>query len=299
MVTTVKFSEFAQGVLSNPTNSMVGVSSSSGGANIQVPFPLTWNNANRPITPVPGTFGYNSSLSQLEFWNGVSWVQLAAGGSGTVGLGAANEIAYYPSNGTSVDGLTTSNNAGLFTNGSGVPSMVAATGTGAPVRQTSPSLITPTLGVSQATSLQFTSTAGIIGTTTNNNANVGSVGEYIESIIPSSSSVLLTNGVAKDLTSIVLHPGDYDVWANITFFSGGGTISLAACWISTTSATFPDVSLVSIINNISSTFAYCGLTAPSKRISVAVNTTIFLSGISTFALSTVEMSGGLFARVRR
>ncbi|HSY75397.1 MAG TPA: hypothetical protein VK890_00995 [Bacteroidia bacterium] len=72
----MKFSEFAQASLSNPTNSLVGVTSPSGGANIQISFPLSWNTAGRPLTPNPGTLGYNSSISRMEFWNGITWVQL-------------------------------------------------------------------------------------------------------------------------------------------------------------------------------------------------------------------------------
>lgn len=37
---------------------------------------------------------------------GVMWATPAGGGSGTVSTGVANEIAYYPSNGTTVDGTT-------------------------------------------------------------------------------------------------------------------------------------------------------------------------------------------------
>lgn len=53
------------------------------------------------------------------------------------------------------------------------------TGSGALVFATSPTLVTPTLGAASATSIAFTSTTGVIGTTTNDDAATGSVGEYL------------------------------------------------------------------------------------------------------------------------
>src|ERR1019366_2593383 len=102
MVNVVKFSQFAAGSLSNPTNFLVGVSADSGGINIQIPFPFVWTTATRPSSADIGTQGYNSDLGQIEFWNGAAWAQLAAGGAGSVNVGAANEIAWYAANGSSV-----------------------------------------------------------------------------------------------------------------------------------------------------------------------------------------------------
>lgn len=299
MVNTVKFSEFAQASLGNATNSLVGVTSSSGGVNMQVPSPLSWDTSARPISPVAGTFGYNSSLSQLEFWNGVTWIQLASGGSGTVSLGAQNEVAYYPANGTTIDGLTTANNAGLFSNGTGVPSMVVATGTGAPVRNTSPTLVTPTLVVASATSMEFSSTAGIIGSTTNDSANAGSVGEYQPSVISLSSAVTLTTLTPADLTSLVLHAGDWDIWGNITIRSSLFTISVYSGWLNTVSITQPDSSLSFTDQFSGSLLSQASITAPSRRFSFSSPTTIYLSAQATFSGGTVNMCGGLYARLRR
>lgn len=44
------------------------------------------------------------------------------GGSGTVSSGTANSLAYYAASGTTLAGLSTTNNAVLVTNGSGIPS---------------------------------------------------------------------------------------------------------------------------------------------------------------------------------
>ncbi len=94
--------------------------------------------------------------------------------------------------------------------------------------------VTPTLGAAAATSLSFSSTSGIIGTTTNDSAAAGSVGECISN---SGSGNAPTAGQYGDVTSIALTPGDWDVsgqvmltragatFTSVTFFAGFGTVS--------------------------------------------------------------------------
>lgn len=91
----------------------------------------------------------------------------AVSGSGTVNSGLINQLAWYASSGTAVSGLATANSSGLLTNGSGVPAWVTVTGTGAPVLATSPTLVTPILGVAAATSLQITGANGIYDSNNN------------------------------------------------------------------------------------------------------------------------------------
>src|ERR1700691_4103676 len=93
---TIKFSQFALGSLSNTTNQIVGVTSDSGGTNFQLPAINIWTTAMRPTSPALAVEGYNTTLGQYEYWNGASWVQFGAGGSGSVTLGGANQLAYYP-----------------------------------------------------------------------------------------------------------------------------------------------------------------------------------------------------------
>lgn len=56
-----------------------------------------------------------------------------------------------------------------------------------------------------------TSTQGIVGTTTNNNAASGNVGEYISSSVVQGSALTITSGQFIDVTSISLTAGDWDV----------------------------------------------------------------------------------------
>lgn len=125
MVNVVKFSQFASVNLTNTTNMLVGVSSPSGGINFQQPATVTWTTAARPASPYDGLMGYNSSLSQWEYWNGSAWVQFGAGGSGSVNSGSINQLAYYAAGGTAVSGLDTANNGILITGATGVPSIAS------------------------------------------------------------------------------------------------------------------------------------------------------------------------------
>lgn len=62
---------------------------------------------------------------------------------------------------------------------------------------------------------------GIVGTTTNNNANAGSVGEYLSN---TGSAVSLTSGSPTTVATITLTAGDWDVWGSAQYVPAGTTI---------------------------------------------------------------------------
>src|SRR5262249_6297435 len=64
--------------------------------------------------------------------------------------------------------------------------------------------------------------SSIVGTTTNDDAPEGNIGELLSSFIASGSAVSLTTGVAANITSILITPGDWDVTAN-AYFSATAT----------------------------------------------------------------------------
>lgn len=77
----------------------------------------------------------------------------------------------------------------------------------------------------------------IEGTTTNDNAPSGYIGEVIESNLTSGSAVSLTDNTAANVTSIALTAGDWDVWGNVFFQpTGATTITALDAVISTSSA---------------------------------------------------------------
>jgi hypothetical protein len=81
----------------------------------------------------------------------------------------------------------------MATNNSVDVGLAGSTGTVNFVGSTSPTLVTPILGAATATSVTFSpTTGGIVGTTTNDNAGAGKVGEFISSVITTGATVTFT-----------------------------------------------------------------------------------------------------------
>jgi hypothetical protein len=137
----------------------------------------------------------------------------------------------------------------------------------------------------------------LTGTTTNDDAAAGKVEQFISSVIPFASAISLTTATIVNLTSISLTAGDWNVWGN-TFFSTTGQAVSGLSWISSTSVTLPDLSLVSQ-GNVPAALSNIGLSSSMMRFSLAGTTTIYLTLRSDFATSTVTACGGLYARRAR
>src|SRR3989304_2866533 len=127
-------------------------------------------------------------------------------------------------------------------------------------------------------------TTGIVGTTTNNNVQAGSVGEYVESIVLFASATALTTNTAKTVTSISLTAGDWDVIGNVAF-TGGTTTNVTAFrnGISTVDNTLPTDYLYTIANQEvggSTPFADAGYSgiAPARRLSLAGSPPVYFVG---------------------
>lgn len=176
------------------------------------------------------------------------------------------------------------------------------TGSGALVFATSPTLVTPILGAASATSIAFTSTTGIIGTTTNDNAAAGSVGEYVSSFIVIGSAVALTTSTPANMTSISLTAGDWDVWASVIFHPAGTTnIASMSAGIGTNSASFTGVvpGAYMVVTMTGITGADQGYAVGARRFSLSGTTTIYLVVSGTFTISTLSAYGAIEARRRR
>lgn len=141
---------------------------------------------------------------------------------------------------------------------------------------------------------------GLVGVTTNSNAAAGQVGELIPSTVLVGSAVSMTTSTPVNITSISLTAGDWDVWGNVAFAPAGTTtVSLIAGWISTTSAAIPTAPNEGAMSQLLLTFQ-TGQTQivpiGMKRISLAGTTTIYLSAVSGFAISTMQGYGYIGAR---
>lgn len=143
-------------------------------------------------------------------------------------------------------------------------------------------------------SIQSTST--IFGTQTNDDAFVGYLGEFIESVIASGSAVSIpSSNTPVDIASIPLGAGDWDLYGNFGSNISGGTTTKLTAWISATSATQPDASQSSSVA-LSAIITGEGFCVPYQRISLSSPGTVYLSASATFTLSTVSGYGKISAR---
>ncbi len=190
----------------------------------------------------------------------------------------------YASSANVMAALATANSGVLVTSSGGVPS------------------ISSTLPAFTTSSITFSpTTGGIVGTTTNDSAAAGKVGEIISSVIASASGVSNTSNTARDVTSISLTAGDWDVWGNVTFNGNAATAVQALIgWISSTSATLPDTSIsaskITPAAPVLFSIAPDGFCVPSLRLSLSGTTTIYLSSYAFFSVSTCTSYGGIYAR---
>src|SRR5882757_8502056 len=152
----------------------------------------TFVGANTPtlITPVIGAATGTSLVT-------TSTIQTTAGGFSSGSTGNQGFMILIPTTATTGRFITQATpNSGNFD----VRLTNAAFGQGTTISLPDPGSSTATvqyvgasLGAASATSVTFSSTSGIIGTTTNDSAAAGSVGEIISSVIASGSAVSLTN----------------------------------------------------------------------------------------------------------
>jgi hypothetical protein len=183
-------------------------------------------------TPAIGSAGGTFAGST----SGTTTLKASATASGTLTLPAAtdtlvglatadtltNKTLTSPKINENVALTTTATKLNLLTSAAGT---TGTTSTNV-VFSTSPTLVTPTLGAATATSLTFSpTTGGIVGTTTNDNAGSGKVGEYLEQKQNTTSNVGSTGSYFDLTTKITLTAGDWDVSGSVEYFQNGGTFS--------------------------------------------------------------------------
>lgn len=178
--------------------------------------------------------------------------------------------------------------------------VTANTGTGAVARATSPTFVTPTLGAASATQLTFSSTSGIIGTTTNDSAAAGSVGEFVSSTVVQGSAVSVTSGAATNITSISLTAGDWDVRGNVIHIPAATTnVTQLATNINTVSATLNAAAdRLAVTTYPGSVLGANNASAPPVicRLSLSGTTTVYLIAFPSFTVSTMTAWGQIQAR---
>lgn len=177
--------------------------------------------------------------------------------------------------------FTTLNSVGGALNGS--------LGSGTPAGATLTTLVTTGL-------ITPSSTIGIKGTTTNDNAQAGSFGEYVSN---TNTAISPTNGTPFNAASLTLTAGDWDVSGSISYINGVGTISstMNASLSLTTATQNAAIGFMTSAPNVTATTALTTrMSTPVARFSLSAPTTIFLVGVTTFSGGTTTSDGLIRAR---
>ena len=166
---------------------------------------------------------------------------------------------------------------------------------------TSNATVTGTLGVTGT----FTpgQTTGIVGTTTNNSAQAGSVGEYVEGVLVGGSATALTTNTAKTLVSISLTAGDWDVFGMVGVQPNPSAVySYTVASASPTNNTL-DTNTTNLVSHtqypaatISTTTTDPRIALSTVRVSLASTTTYYLVVQSGFTVSSCLGYGRISAR---
>ena len=139
------------------------------------------------------------------------------------------------------------------------------------------------------------------GTSTNNNAAAGFVGEYVVSQV--TTNVAVTQNVVTNITSISLTAGDWDVSGSVmlSYTTTNSTNFTLQGGINTTSATLGAQDTYAQImvhagntGSLTQSFA-----TPVVRLSLAATTTVFLVGFANGGLSSINGKGTIRARRMR
>lgn len=138
----------------------------------------------------------------------------------------------------------------------------------------------------------------IVGTTTDDDAPPGCVGEYLFSDVLSGAGVPLTSAVNADMTALDLSAGDWDATLQGLFFNMAANATLYTASLSLVSQTL-DVTLGRFSQlplTVTGSTAGVGLSVPSVRFSLAAPATIYAVQNCTFSAGAVSAFGRISAR---
>ncbi|MBR8152708.1 hypothetical protein, partial [Burkholderia vietnamiensis] len=228
------------------------------------------------ITPGGAAITYNSSASQ--------W-QIASGGVDALNISSNNVTSSEPVTvGASGNALNVTSTQASSSTTTGAITTAGGVGIGGAVY--AGGLIVPASAV------------GIKGTTTNDNVQAGSVGEF--PAVTNNSGISLVSSTPFNASSVSLTAGDWDVSGCIYYSLANSTVAnFMAAGINTTSAALPDspgpqIAFLSATQNTGPSSSYeC---SPVVRMSLASTTTVYLVGQLNFTTSTATANGYMRAR---
>lgn len=149
----------------------------------------------------------------------------------------------------------------------------------------------------------LTGPTAIGGTTTNDSASAGFVGEYIESVVSSYTNIPGATTVWGNMTSISLTAGDWDVTGIMNWIANGATITAGidqeqiAISVNSGATTSDHVQGSNQINMLSpSASTDRGAVISNYRISLSATTTVYFKMLVTYSVATPQYKCRLSAR---
>jgi hypothetical protein len=139
--------------------------------------------------------------------------------------------------------------------------------------------------------------SAVSGTSTNDLAAVGILGEYLTATIASGGAVALTTAVSANVTGLSLTAGDWDVTGTVDYTVGATTnVNNSQQGISTTSATLGAQDTFTSVYTGGIPIIDQAFQTPTVRVSLAATTTVYLVAKSAFTISTNKAYGTIRAR---
>lgn len=146
----------------------------------------------------------------------------------------------------------------------------------------------------------------LMGVTDGSDAASGQVGELLRNIITTQNAVV--NGIAADVATLNLTPGDWDVFGNIVTSGSSTKVSDIKIWLSNQSRTLPtaaDMATFAISELNFGTGGQAGVNTNTQiatgptRVNITTPTTMYLSCSIAWSGGTVATAGGIRARRMR
>lgn len=245
------------------------------------------------IPVVRGGANFKVSVSAASIGYQLLRVDTTAAGQNILGVGAVGRTLFQSA---TTAAATNALGAGAFggnfltvaTTAAALNQLGGATGAGAVVLTSAATLYNP----------------NTVGTTTNDNAAAGSVGQVISSDIALGSAVALTNNALVNITSITLTAGDWDVYGNTFYNANAATAVTGVLGIisDTSAAQNPGFGTGSSEVWFGSTTGSAPARSPAgNRFTVANAATkiIYLVTLCQFTVNTLAAYGFIWARRAR
>lgn len=250
---------------------------------------------NLAIMTPSSAFGTSATipLGSAAILNSVTYLSFSAAGA-TGGIQVSYSLQDPVNGGSEIGTATYTSSNATLTNRTPTKSTAGSSY----INASSGTLIT---GVVRGEDLNSFIVAGqLLGTSTNDSAAAGNVGQEIATGVVNSSG--LTSAAATTITSLTLTPGDWDLFG-AAYFSGSGTNIVSDIFLSvSTSSNSIAAGFDGILhhNRVAATSDYqANLTAGPARVSVNTNTTYYVNVRADLTGSSVPYIANVYGRARR